>query len=278
MPRFTAADGTRLFYSEEGSGLPVLALSGLTRNGTDFDYVAPHLRDVRLIRLDYRGRGRSDWADPATYRVPVEAQDALALLDHLELPAAAILGTSRGGIIGMGLAAHVAPRVLGLALNDIGPVVAAEGLDVIRGYVGRNPAQKTVAEAVEMRARLLAGFEGVPTERWEDEVRKHYRETPEGLEINYDPRLRDAVLADAADVAPDLWPVFDAIGDIPLVAIRGANSDILTAETAAEMQRRRPDMIYAEVPRRGHVPFLDEPEALDALGRWLDRVRERADG
>jgi pimeloyl-ACP methyl ester carboxylesterase len=276
MPRFNAPDGTGLHFDVAGEGLPVLALAGLTRNGTDFDYVAPHLSDVRLIRLDYRGRGRSDWADPATYRVPVEAQDALALLDHLGLDAAAILGTSRGGIIGMGLAAHVPGRVLGLALNDIGPVIAAEGLEVIRGYVGRNPKEKTHAEAVAMRAKLLKGFEGVPTERWEAEVRTHYRETPDGLEITYDPRLREAVLADAGDVAPDLWPVFDAIGEMPMALIRGANSDIVTAETAAEMRRRRPDMVFADVPGRGHVPFLDEPEALAALETWLAQVRARA--
>jgi pimeloyl-ACP methyl ester carboxylesterase len=275
MPSFSAADGTRLHYGDDGEGLPVLALSGLTRNGTDFDYVAPHLDRVRLIRLDYRGRGQSDWADPATYKVPVEAQDALALLDHLEIAAAAILGTSRGGIIGMGLAAHVPGRVLGLALNDIGPVVAPEGLEVIRGYVGMNPQEKTHAQAVAMRMKLLKGFEGVPTERWETEVAKHYRETSHGLEINYDPRLRDSVLADAADLAPDLWSIFDAIGDIPLALIRGANSDIISADTAAEMRRRRPGLILAEVPNRGHVPFLDEPEALDALAAWLDQVRAR---
>jgi pimeloyl-ACP methyl ester carboxylesterase len=273
MPRFTAADGTGLHYTDEGEGLPVLALAGLTRNGTDFDFVAPLLRDVRLIRLDYRGRGKSDWADPASYRVPAEAQDALALLDHLGLPAAAILGTSRGGIIGMGLAAHVPDRVTGLALNDIGPIIAPEGLDVIRGYVGLNPEEKTFDEAAAMRATLLKGFSGVPAERWAREVRKHYRETPEGLEINYDPRLRDAVLGDAADLAPDLWPLFDTIGDIPLALIRGANSDLLSAETAAEMRRRRPDLLFAEVPDRGHVPFLDEPEAVAVLSAWLDLVR-----
>lgn len=273
MPRFAATDGTGLHYTDEGDGVPVLALAGLSRNGTDFDYVAPHLAGVRLIRPDYRGRGQSDWADPATYKVPVEAQDALALLDHLGLDAAAILGTSRGGLIGMGIAAHVPARVLGLALNDIGPVIAPEGLEVIRGYIGMNPREKSFAEAAKMRATLFRGFEGVPPGRWEDEVRKHYRETPDGLRINYDPRLRDAVLSDATDLAPDLWPIFDAIGDIPLALIRGANSDLIAADTAAEMRRRRPDLILAEVPGRGHVPFLDEPEALAALSIWFDRVR-----
>jgi pimeloyl-ACP methyl ester carboxylesterase len=276
MPRFSAPDGTVLHYRDEGEGLPVLALAGLTRNGSDFDYVAPHLQEVRLIRLDYRGRGQSDWADPSTYKVPVEGQDALALLDHLGLASAAILGTSRGGIIGMGLAAHAADRVLGLALNDIGPEIAPEGLDVIRGYVGLNPVEKTHAEAVAMRSKLLKGFEGVPTERWESEVRKNYRETSHGLEINYDPRLRESVLADAGDLAPNLWPLFDSIGEMPLALIRGANSDLITRETAAEMRRRRPDLVFAEVPGRGHVPFLDEPEAVRALDTWLGLVRQRS--
>ena len=94
MPMFKAPDGTNLHYTDQGDGLPLLALSGLTRNGTDFDYVAPHLGNVRLIRLDYRGRGKSEWADPVTYTIPVEAGDAIALMDHLGIEKAAILGTS----------------------------------------------------------------------------------------------------------------------------------------------------------------------------------------
>ena len=102
---FTAPDGARLAYRDEGTGLPVLCLTGLTRNMADFDFVAPHLADVRLIRMDYRGRGLSDFTGAATYTIMQEAQDALALLDHLSVPQAAILGTSRGGLIGMALAA-----------------------------------------------------------------------------------------------------------------------------------------------------------------------------
>ena len=117
---FQAEDGARLAYRDEGEGLPVLALSGLTRNGTDFDYLAPFLKNVRLIRPDYRGRGASDWTGAATYTVPQEGKDALALLDHLGLEKAAILGTSRGGLIGMLLAAVARDRVMGLCLNDVG--------------------------------------------------------------------------------------------------------------------------------------------------------------
>lgn len=272
MPNHISTDGLTLHYTDEGAGLPVIALAGLTRNGADFDHVAPHL-PVRLIRPDYRGRGQSDWADPATYTIPQEAQDVLALMDHLGLDKAAILGTSRGGLIAMVLAATAKDRLMGVALNDIGPVIAEKGLDVIKDYIGRNPAQKTHIAAAEARARLWTHFKDVPVDRWLAEVKAHYKQTENGLVIRYDPKLRDAVLAAGAQPAPDLWPLFDALADLPLALIRGANSDLLTLETADEMSRRRPDMIRADIPGRGHVPFLDEPQALDALHLWLEKLQ-----
>ena len=272
MPHFTTADGLALHYTDQGHGLPVIALAGLTRNGADFDHVAPHL-PVRLIRPDYRGRGQSDWADPATYTIPQEAADTLALMDHLGLARAAILGTSRGGLIAMLLAATAKDRLIGVALNDIGPEIAAAGLDVIKDYIGRNPPQKTYAEAAAARAKLWTHFADVPMDRWLAEVQAHYAQTPDGLVIRYDPRLRDAVLDAGAQPVPDLWPLFDALQGLPLALIRGANSDLLTLQTAEEMARRRPDMIRADVPGRGHVPFLDEPQALDALHAWLEKMQ-----
>ena len=265
---FNAPDGTRLFYRDEGEGTPVLALSGLSRNSSDFDYAAPHLSDTRLIRLDYRGRGQSEWSGAETYTIPVEAGDALALLDHLGIEKAAILGTSRGGLIAMLLAMMAKERLSGVCLVDIGPELTTDGLDVIKNYIGRNPAQKTYAEATAMRAGLMAGFDNVPDSRWAEEVRKHYVETPDGLVINYDPALRDAVLAAGTQPVPDLWPMFDALNGLPLALIRGANSNLLSEATTAEMVRRRPDMIWAIVPDRGHVPFLDETESVDVLRRW----------
>lgn len=273
MSTFQAADGINLHYSDEGEGLPILCLAGLTRNSSDFDYVAPHLEGFRLIRMDYRGRGKSDWADPATYMLPQEGQDALALLDHLGVAQAAILGTSRGGIIAMGLAATVKDRLLGVCLNDIGPDVAAPGLEAIKTYLGRRPTFKTYAEATTQRAKLMAGFENVPETRWREEAHKHYIEKPDGLDINYDPKLREAVLDRAENLSPDLWPFFDALEGLPLALIRGANSDLLTPETAAEMLRRRPDMLTADVPDRGHVPFLDEAESLLVIQAWLQEMR-----
>ncbi len=273
MPSFTTSDGLSLHYTDEGDGLPLLCLAGLTRDGRDFEFVAPHLEGVRLIRLDYRGRGQSDWGDPATYQIPVEGRDAMELLDHLELEKAAVLGTSRGGLIAMVLAATVKDRLLGVALNDIGPEIAPAGLDVIKDYLGRPPVLKTHTEMAEARARVLTAFQNVPAERWQREAEILFNQTEDGLELTYDPRLREAVLEGGAQPMPDLWPLFDALAGLPLACIRGANSDLLSPETFAEMKRRRPDMIAVDVPDRGHIPFLDEPESLNALQRWLDMLR-----
>ncbi len=267
---FTTSDGLSLAYSDSGSGIPLICLAGLTRNMGDFDHVTPHLTGVRLIKMDYRGRGQSEYtADFTTYSIPVEARDVLELMDHLNLPKAAFLGTSRGGLIAMVLAATAKDRLLGACLNDIGPEIASAGLDHIMDYIGRRPIQKTYAEAVAARLALMRGFDNVPSDRWLAEVSNHYVETPDGLDIRYDKHLRDAILASSAQPAPDLWPLFDAFAGLPLALIRGANSNLLTEETVAKMQSRRPDMRFANVPDRGHVPFLDEPESLAVIQDFL---------
>lgn len=272
MKSFAAADGALLAYADEGEGLPLLCLAGLTRTMGDFGYLKPHLPPLRLIRMDYRGRGASAWTGAATYTVPQEAQDALALLDHLGVERAAILGTSRGGIIGMFLAATTRARVMGLCLNDVGPVIETAGLDRIKDYVGRNPVARTHAALAAAYPAAMTGFANVPPERWLAEARLHYHETPEGLRITYDPALRDSFLAAYQAPAADLWPLFDAARGLPIALIRGANSDLLSPATAAEMRRRRPDLISAEVPGRAHIPFLDEPEALSAVRAFLHAV------
>jgi pimeloyl-ACP methyl ester carboxylesterase len=268
LQHFRAPDGARLAFRDQGRGLPLLCLPGLTRTMADFDYLIPHLPPLRLIRMDYRGRGASDWTGPATYTVDQEGKDALALLDHLGVARAAILGTSRGGLIGMVLGAVARDRVAGLILNDVGPEIGRDGLTRIFDYVGRNPAGKTHQGFAELLSRS-PGFDGVPMERWLSEARKHAVETPQGLRIPYDPALREAFLA-AFDGPPvDLWPLFDALAGLPLALIRGANSDLLTAGTVAQMRARRPDMAFAEVPGRAHVPFLDEPEAVALIRAFL---------
>ncbi|MBU3031553.1 alpha/beta fold hydrolase [Paracoccus marinaquae] len=269
MGFFHAEDGARLAYSDEGEGLPVLCLAGLTRNMADFDHVAPHLADCRMIRMDYRGRGQSDFTGAATYTVPQEGKDALALLDHLGIDRAAILGTSRGGLIGMVLAAAAHGRLLGLCLNDVGPEIERAGLERIMDYVGRNPNARTHVELAAKLPAAMPGFANVPEGRWLSEARKHYEETSEGLRIRYDPALREAFLEAFEGEAPDLWPLWQATAGLPVALIRGANSDLLSAGIAAEMKRRRPDMLFAEVPDRAHVPWLDEPEAVALLRDWI---------
>ncbi len=270
---YRAADGALLAYTDEGQGLPVLALSGLTRSGRDFDYLAPHLSGIRLICPDYRGRGSSEWTGAASYSVPQEGQDALRLMDALGLEKAAILGTSRGGLIGMFLAAVAKDRMLGLCLNDVGPELDPTGLDKIKDYIGRNPTGKTHQEIAEKMPRLMPGFTDMPEGRWLAEARLHYVQTSDGLRISYDPALRDAFLEAMSGPVVDAWPLFDAAAGLPLALLRGANSDLLSPETAAEMRRRRPDMVYAEIPGRGHIPFLDEPQSLAALNDWFALMR-----
>lgn len=266
---FTARDGAKIAFDDTGTGLPVLCLPGLTRTMGDFGYLLPHLPPCRLIRMDYRGRGASQWTGAATYTVPQEAQDALALLDHLGVAKAAILGTSRGGLIGMLLAAMAKDRLLGLCLNDVGPEIHRPGLERIMDYVGRNPRAQHHADLAAALPGYMPGFAKVPASRWLEEARLHYTETPDGLRITYDPALRDSFLAAFQGPPADLWPLFDACAGMPLALIRGANSDLLSQATTAEMRHRRPDMIFAEVPDRAHIPFLDEPEALAAIRAFL---------
>ena len=277
MPRFTAPDGAGLHYEDSGEGLPLLCLSGLTRNARDFDFVAPHLAGVRMIRMDYRGRARSDRTGAATYTVPTEAGDALALLDHLGLDKAAILGTSRGGLIAMVLAVTAPDRLLGAALNDVGPELDMTGIGAIAGYLGKNLPFATLDEAAAARLSDPA-FPGVPLARWRRMIANNTLETPGGLVIDYDPDLRAAVFDQPPpDPAPDLWPLFDALATKPLALIHGVNSDLLSEATVAKMRSRAEaagtGLILAQVPDRGHTPFLDEPEALVALTTWLDELR-----
>lgn len=272
MAQFTTSDGLRLFFSDEGTGLPLLCLPGLTRTTVDFQYVTPHLPPCRLIKMDYRGRGQSEFdANWQNYTLPVEIRDVMELMDHLSLGAVAILGTSRGGLNAMGLAATAPDRLLGAALNDVGPELDPEGLSGIMTYLGRKPVARTHHEAAMALPFVLKGFEGVPPERWMQEARTHFIETPGGLDLTYDPLLRNAV--EAGGEVPDLWPFFDALAGKPTCLIRGAGSDLLSSETARKMRARRPDMIYAEVPGRGHVPFLDEPEAIAAIRAWMEKMQ-----
>ncbi|MEP2716042.1 alpha/beta hydrolase [Pseudophaeobacter sp.] len=272
MSFFTTSDGLPLFYEESGTatGTPLICLAGLTRCGRDFRYFSPHAQHYRLITLDARGRGQSDY-DPkfGNYNVPREAQDVLELMDHLDLAKAAVLGTSRGGMVAMMLAASAKSRLSAVILNDVGPVIPADGIERIMMYVGRRPAAKIHAKAAETLAGLMGpDFGDVPAQRWREEVEVFYEATPEGLQLRYDPRLRDALLEQAKSGPP----LFLALEGVPCGIIRGANSDVLSRETYLEKQQRLPGIKAVELPNRGHVPFLDEPQSLSLIQSVLESI------
>jgi len=273
---FEAPDGRRIAYIDSGGDGPaVLCLNGLTRTMVDFEDLAKHLAPrYRVIRTDYRGRGQSEWADDplAEYTPLVEGQDAAALLAHLGVTRATLIGTSRGGIIGMLLGAGRPDLLSGLVLNDIGPVVEPAGLDFIMTYLGRDPGFGDFTEAAaRIRAAHAAAFPDLADAQWLAYARRSFADKDGRPVLNYDPALRDAMAAALDNGSPDLWPVFDALAGLPILTIRGANSNILSAQTLAEMARRRPDMAHVTVANRGHVPFLDEPEALAAIDAFLEQ-------
>ncbi|MDO5605892.1 MAG: alpha/beta hydrolase [Paracoccus sp. (in: a-proteobacteria)] len=270
---FHGGDGARLAYCDEGEGLALLCLSGLTRTMADFDYVAPYLDGCRVIRMDYRGRGQSEWTGRASYTVAQEAQDAVALLDHLGIARAAILGTSRGGLIGLVMARRLRERMLGLCLNDIGPVIEQPGLERIFKYLGRNPSASSLEAVAEAMGQVSIGFSDVPPTRWMEDAQRHFMMQNGRIVNNYDPELREAFMSDFSGDVRALWPEWEATSGMPVALIRGANSDLLSSEVAAEMARRRPDMIFADVPGRGHIPWLDEPESVAVIHEWIQAVR-----
>jgi pimeloyl-ACP methyl ester carboxylesterase len=275
MLHFTASDGARIAFRDDdrnAGGAPLICLHGLTRNGGDFDVLRPLLSGIRIIAMDSRGRGGSDHSGAASYTVPREAQDVVEMMDNLGIAAAPFIGTSRGGMVAMAIAARHPERITGLCLNDIGPEMEPEGRARIPAYIGVQPPERTIAERVAAMPAYNPGFANVPEARWQAEVERHFVETPQGLRIAYDPALRDAFMA-TIDRAPDMWHGYDALAGKPVAVIRGVNSLILSLRIVAEMARRRPDLIRAEVPDRGHMPFLDEPESLLAIRAFLAALR-----
>ncbi|MEG3662105.1 alpha/beta hydrolase [Celeribacter halophilus] len=275
VQHFTTTDGIRLAYDVQGEGPPMLCLAGLTRNMDDFEPVLEFADEAQIIRLDSRGRGASDYdPDFMTYTIPQEGADALALLDHLGIDKAAILGTSRGGLIAMALALTAKERLSGVLLNDIGPEMDPEGLSHIMDYLGRPSAYRSFDDAADKLPKALgAQFPNVSPAQWRVYARRIWTEGERRLQLRYDPKLRDAIEAQSVTGdLPDLWPLFDALDGLPLALLRGENSNLLTRACMEEMQRRRPDMISAEVRDRGHVPFLDEPESRAVIATFIEAI------
>jgi len=273
---FDSQDGLRLFsrvYAAPSAGAPVvLCLHGLMRNGRDFADLATHLAGGhRLIVPDVRGRGLSARdPNPNNYQIPVYLKDVQTLLAGLGAVRVRIIGTSMGGLMAMLLAATQPGLVAGIVLNDVGPEVDPAGLERIRGYAGKGAPVRNWAEAIsQARATYGSAWPGISDERWEKIVRLSYRENAQGApEVDADPRISE-LLRDAKAAAPELWPLWGALARTPILAIRGAHSDILSAATLGRMQREKPDLRALSVANRGHAPLLDEPECVAAIDEFL---------
>lgn len=277
-------DGLRLYsrvyegrvYEGSGSGAPtVLCLHGLTRNSRDFEDLAPHLqRRYRVIAPDLRGRGFSARdPHPQNYQPAIYVQDILTLLGTVGAPRVAVIGTSLGGMLAMMLGLSQPNRIAGIVLNDIGPEIDPVGIERIKQYAGRLPPARTWSEAVA-QTRYMFGdaWPGLSPDRWEVLARRGFREDAAGVvEADADPNIGE-VLRAAPAAAPDLWPLWKGLRNVPTLAIRGHHSDILSAATFARMKSENPDLQQLEVADRGHVPLLDEPECLAALDAFLAKI------
>lgn len=280
---FTARDGLRLAgrrYRARGPATatrrrPALCLPGLTRNGRDFHDLALHLareaehpRDV--YTLDYRGRGASDFdPDWRNYAIPIEMLDVLDYLTVIGRHDVALVGTSRGGLIALVMAAAQPSSIGALVLNDIGPVIEQQGLARIASYVGRAPLPQSWADA----ARLVRGlfekqFTRVPDTDWETIARQLFNEAGGRPAPGYDPKLARAISVLDGPV-PALWPQFEAVRRVPLLIVRGENSDLLSQATVDEMTRRHPRAEAVTVAGEGHAPLLRDLPTRAAIARFL---------
>jgi pimeloyl-ACP methyl ester carboxylesterase len=288
---WTSADGLRLHACDyaPASGearLPVICLHGLTRNARDFENLAPRLAGLgrRVLALDVRGRGGSAWdPQPMRYQPAVYAADVLALMDAAGIARANFVGTSMGGLITLVVASLRPLAVAGAALNDVGPELAPQGLSRIAGYAGKGPEVSDWAGAADY-ARFVnaAAFPAYGPADWDAFARRLFVEKDGRPALDYDPAIAQAFKppqGQPAPPAPNLWPLFLGLAFAPastpakvprpLLLIRGGLSDLLAPDTAAKMKALAPHMAFAEVPGVGHAPVLDEPEALMALGAWL---------
>jgi pimeloyl-ACP methyl ester carboxylesterase len=277
----SAPDGLRLhvrgFGTRDGGRTPVVCLPGLARTTDDFDTLAQVLandpkRPRYVLAIDYRGRGDSEYdRDPANYNIATEVADLLAILTALEIEPAVFVGTSRGGILAMALACVRPGAIAGVVLNDIGPVIETKGLVRIKSYLGLLPQPKSWDDAAEILRHLFAAqFPKLGPDDWTMFARRTFKQQDGSFQPRYDPRLADVLKTiDMAHSPPPLWKEFDALASVPVMVVRGANSDLLTAETVDAMRARRPDLVTLEVPDQGHAPFLIESEIIDKISAFV---------
>lgn len=279
---YIAPDGLRLYariYGAANSGLPILCLAGLTRNSRDFHHFALHLsRDStpprRVICLDYRGRGRSAHApDPAHYNIGIEAGDVVAACSHFRIEHAQFVGTSRGGL-SLHVLAQMKPDLMAaVVLNDVGPVLGVKGLRHIKDYLARGRQPRDWAEAVEMLKQTHGpAFPALREQDWKDLADAIYAEKDGTVVADYDPALTAPMASmDLNQPIPDLWPQFEAFAQVPVMVVRGENSELLTMDTVAEMANRHPGLQVLTATGQGHAPILHLGRIAEEIASFLSR-------
>ncbi len=277
----SAPDGLTLHVGTYGprvrNDLPVVCLPGLTRTAADFDELARTLatdrqRPRRVLALDSRGRGRSAHdRNPANYNLAVELADLLAVLTALDIGPAVFVGSSRGGILTMLLGAARPAAIAGVVLNDIGPVIEPKGLMRIKSYVGKLPRPKNLEEGAEILRRLFAAqFPRLDQAAWLAYARRTWDEREGQMVLTYDGRIAKTLEGiDIEQPLPTLWNEFDSLARVPLLVVRGANSDILSAATVEAMRARRSSMQAIVVPDQGHTPLLAEPALIRQIAAFV---------
>ena len=278
-----SADGLKLHakvIGPDNAALPVLCLPGLTRTTDDFDDIARAIATSpsaprKVVAVDYRGRGLSDYdPDPAKYAVPVELGDVLAIAASLGITRAILLGTSRGGLISMALAAAQPQLLAGVILNDIGPALEMEGLIKIKGYIANPPPRQTWDEAARGLKELFGSvFPSLTDADWMTWAHRAFREKAGGgLERTYDLKLAHTLDGlDPASPLPQVWELFDAMAGVPLMLIHGGLSDLLSVQGVQDMIARRPDIDLVTVPDQGHAPLLADKPTMDRIVAFCAR-------
>ena len=282
----TTDDGLKLYWRdyhdavdrEAGDRLPVVCLHGLTRNCEDFDDLAEHLASRRrVLTIDMRGRGRSQSDDnPMNYHPGRYAQDVSQWLNTLQVHRVAIVGTSMGGLIALHMSAIAKSLLGGLVLNDVGPQVAPAGAARLASYVGKLPQPDNLASAIANTQTVLgSALPGVPADDpvWQKLTKRTYARAPDGQwRLKSDPAIGQALAQGAGMPGPDLWQLFTNLAPVPVLCLRGAHSDILDLETVTRMRQCLPALQVCTVADRGHAPLLDEPDALQAIDRFLQEA------
>jgi pimeloyl-ACP methyl ester carboxylesterase len=277
----TAQDGLKLHVQEWGAraapALPVVCLPGLARTVADFEPLATALAGDskpprRVLALDSRGRGKSQYdRNPENYNLQVELADLLAVLTALEIPQAVFVGTSRGGILVMLLAVARPTAIAGCVLNDIGPVIEPKGLARIRSYVGKLPQPASFQDGADMLRKLFGSqFPKLTDGDWLAFARRTFKQEGGRMVPDYDVRLASTLQeVDLERPLPALWKEFDALARVPVLLLRGANSDILSSATVEEMQARHPALKAIEVPDQGHAPLLCDQILLAGIAAFI---------